>query len=301
MGRFLRLLAVAGLWVACFAGAAYADKRVALVIGNADYKNVAALTNPINDAKAIGEALSRLGFNVRNQTDLGFDAMRRALSEFARETSGADIAVIYYAGHGMEFDGQNYPHPRRCQALDRSRRSLRDDLHLARPERSRRGARARGSSFSMPAATTLCRHDAVGAKSRSLGRGLARIEPSAGTIVAYAAKEGTTADDGDGEHSPFAAALLEHIEEPGIDVQFLFRKVRDTVLDKTNGNQEPFTYGSLPGRTVLLSPEKPTVPAAPPSIRVAAPTRRPAPRSPPRSPSGTPSRTAAIAPCTTPT
>ena len=103
----------------------------------------------------------------------------------------------------------------------------------------------------------------LASNSRALGRGLARVEPSVGTIVAYAAKEGTTADDGDGEHSPFAAALLQHIEEPGIDVQFLFRKVRDTVLETTNGNQEPFTYGSLPGRSRAPLAEKPAPPAVP--------------------------------------
>src|SRR6202023_1093112 len=106
----------------------------------------------------------------------------------------------------------------------------------------------------------------VGAKSRSIGRGLARVEPDVGTLVAYAAREGTTADDGDSEHSPFTKALLQHIEEPGIDVDFLLREVRDTVREETNGNQVPFTYGSLPGKVVLLSPLKQPTPPPPPAI-----------------------------------
>ena len=260
MRCLFRLIAVILLW-AVSAAAAQADKRVALVIGNADYKNVAALSNPINDATAIGAALARLGFTVRSHNDVGFDSMRRALNEFAREANGADIAVVYYAGHGMEFDGQNYLIPvdaRLGTDLDVPYEAISLSLALNALDGAR-GTRLLilDACRDNPFASSM----RIGAKSRSIGRGLARIEPSVGTIVAYAAKEGTTADDGDGKHSPFAAALLEHIEEPGIDVQFLFRKVRDSVLEATNGNQEPFTYGSLPGRTVLLSPEKPAQPA----------------------------------------
>ena len=260
MRCLFRLIGVILLW-AVSSAAAQADKRVALVIGNADYKNVAALSNPINDATAIGAALGRLGFTVRSHNDVGFDSMRRALNEFAREANGADIAVVYYAGHGMEFDGQNYLIPvdaRLGTDLDVPYEAISLSLALNALDGAR-GTRLLilDACRDNPFASSM----RIGAKSRSIGRGLARIEPSVGTIVAYAAKEGTTADDGDGKHSPFAAALLEHIEEPGIDVQFLFRKVRDSVLEATNGNQEPFTYGSLPGRTVLLSPEKPAQPA----------------------------------------
>ena len=88
---------------------------------------------------------------------------------------------------------------------------------------------------------------------RSIGRGLARVEPDVGTLVSFAAREGTTAEDGDGSNSPYAAALLKHLEEPGLEVQFLFRKVRDSVMQATNRRQQPFTYGSLPGREIFLA------------------------------------------------
>lgn len=259
MSLFCRLFAVVILWLS-LAPSAHADKRVALVIGNAGYESVPDLINPINDATAIGAALERLGFTVKNQTDLSFDAMRRALGEFAGQSSGADIAIIYYAGHGIEIGGQNYLIP-----VDARLATDVEVPYEAIPLSLALGAldEARGTRLLI---LDACRNNPfagsikVSNKSRSIGRGLARVEPGVGTIVAYAAKEGTTADDGDAEHSPFAKALLQHIEEPGIDVQFLFRKVRDTVLEDTNGNQEPFTYGSLPGKAVLLSPAKEIAP-----------------------------------------
>lgn len=261
MRSMFRLLAVAVLWLCAAATApALAEKRVALVIGNAGYSSVAALSNPINDATAIGDALERLGFSVRRQSDLTFDSMRKTLNEFAREANGADIAIIYYAGHGMELAGQNYLIPvdaKLATDLDVPYEAISLNLTLGALDG------ARGTRLLI---LDACRDNPFKASmkvadaSRSIGRGLARIEPSVGTIVAYAAKEGTTADDGNGEHSPFASALLEHIEEPGIDVQFLFRKVRDTVIEETGGKQEPFTYGSLPGRAVPLSPAAPEAP-----------------------------------------
>ena len=263
MWRGLQLLSVLFFWLA-LVGAASAEKRVALVIGNAGYESVPRLTNPTNDAAAIGEAFTRLGFTVSRQTDVGFDAMRRALKDFAGIAAGADLAVIYYAGHGMEIGGDNYLVPidaKLASDVDVPYEAISVNLALGALEG------ARGTRLLI---LDACRNNPflakihVGARSRSIGRGLARVEPGVGTIVAYAAKEGTTAEDGDADHSPFTKALLKHIEEPGIDIQFLFREVRDTVLEDTNGNQEPFTYGSLPGRAVLLSPAKEPEPSPPP-------------------------------------
>jgi uncharacterized caspase-like protein len=262
MHRSIRVLGIV-FFSLVLATSAYAEKRVALVIGNAGYQSVPRLGNPGADATAIGAALQRLGFTVRNETDVGFDAMRRALRDFARVTEGADFAVIYYAGHGMEVGGENYLVP-----VDAKLASDVDVPYEAIPLSLAMDAVA-GARGTRLIILDACRNNPflakmqVGAKSRSLGRGLARIEPDVGTLVAYAAKEGTTAEDGDAEHSPFAKALLQHIEEPGIDIQFLLREVRDTVLEDTNGNQEPFTYGSLPGRAVLLSPAKEPPPPPP--------------------------------------
>jgi Caspase domain len=263
MRRSIQVLSIVFVWLA-LAVSAHADKRVALVIGNAGYQSVPRLGNPTNDAGAIGAAFKRLGFTVRSETDLGFDAMRRALKDFAGVSAGADLAVIYYAGHGMEIGGENYLVPvdaKLASDVDVPYEAISLNLALGAVEG------ARGTRLVI---LDACRNNPfvatmrVGARSRSIGRGLARVEPDVGTIVAYSAKEGTTAEDGDAEHSPFTKALLQHIEEPGIDVQFLLREVRDTVLEETNGNQEPFTYGSLPGRAVLLSPPKEPAPAPPP-------------------------------------
>jgi hypothetical protein len=262
MRRGVQVLSVLFFWLV-LVGAASAEKRVALVIGNAGYESVPRLTNPTNDAAAIAEAFTRLGFTVNRQADLGFDAMRRALKDFAGTAAGADLAVIYYAGHGMEIGGDNYLVPidaKLATDVDVPYEAISVNLALGALDG------ARGTRLLI---LDACRNNPflakihVGARSRSIGRGLARVEPGVGTIVAYAAKEGTTAEDGDADHSPFTKALLKHIEEPGIDVQFLFREVRDTVLEDTNGNQEPFTYGSLPGRAVLLSPAKEPLPPPP--------------------------------------
>ena len=263
MQRTVQALSVVFLWLA-LAASAYADKRVALVIGNSGYQSVQTLTNPTKDAAAVSAALQRLGFTVRNETDIGFDAMRRALKDFAGASAGADFAVIYYAGHGMEIGGENYLVPTDAKLatdVDVPYEAIPLNLALGAVEG------ARGTRLII---LDACRNNPflakmqVGSKSRSISRGLARIEPEFGTLIAYAAKEGTTADDGDVEHSPFTKAILEHIEEPGIDVEFLFREVRDSVLSQTNGGQEPYTSGSLPGKTVLLSPAKEPAPAAPP-------------------------------------
>ena len=255
MRRRIQVLSIVFVWLALTASA-YADKRVALVIGNADYQSVPQLGNPIKDAAAMAAALQRLGFTVQSATDVGFDALRRALKDFAGASTGADIAVIYYAGHGMEIGGENYLVPVDAKLAtdgDVPFEAISLELALGAVEG------ARGTRLII---LDACRNNPftarmkVGAKSRSIGRGLARVEPEVGTIVAYSAKEGTTAEDGDADHSPFTKALLQHIEEPGIDVQFLLREVRDTVLEQTNGKQEPFTYGSLPGKAVLLSSPK---------------------------------------------
>ena len=189
--------------------------------------------------------------------------MHRVLQDFAGRSAGADMAVIYYAGHGIEIGGQNYLIPNDAKLasdVDVPYEAISLDLALGALDG------ARGTRLLI---LDACRNNPFAAKmgasgkSRSIGRGLAAVEPSVGTIVAYAAREGTISEDGDADHSPFTKALLQHIEEPEIDIQFLFREVRDSVLESTNGKQETFTYGSLPGKPVLLSPVPTAMPTAP--------------------------------------
>ena len=223
--------------------------RVALIIGNGAYQNVAQLTNPTNDAKLIAAALKQDGFGVTLANDLDHAGLVKALRAFANEADTADWAVVYFAGHGIEMAGTNYLIPVDAKLLtDRDVDfeavpigqvlSAIDGAHVLRLV-------ILDACRNNPFAATLKRTAGEG---RDIGRGLARIEPARGTEVVYSAKEGTIAADGDGADSPFATALAQHLTEPGIEVDKLFRLVRDDVLDATGNRQEPFVYGSLPGR-----------------------------------------------------
>jgi len=224
-------------------------RRVALVIGNSAYAAVPTLKNPATDAKAIADALKGLGFEkVTLKLDLDRHATWTALTDFADEASRADWAVIYYAGHGIELDGQNYIIPVDAR-LQSDRKVSFETVPLDNVLEATAGARKfrlviLDACRNNPFLTTMVRV----ASSRSIGRGLSRIEPQGGVLVAYAAKAGEVALDGDTGNSPFVTALIDELEQPGLEVSLLFRRVRDSVLDLTNGTQEPYTYGSLPGR-----------------------------------------------------
>ncbi len=230
----------------------WAERRVALVIGNSGYEHVSRLPNPENDATAISASLERLGFAVRKVENLTYDAMRRTLRDFGSEAAGADVALVFYAGHGIEVNNQNYVIP-----VDARLKRDRDIDYEAVPLDllTQAVADARGLKLVL---LDACRDNPFAASmkrtsgTRSIGRGLSRVEPAQGILVSYAAKEGTTADDGSGANSPYTEALLAHLEQPGLEINFLFRKVRDHVLASTGGRQEPFTYGSLPGKQIYL-------------------------------------------------
>ncbi len=168
------------------------------------------------------------------------------MRDFRSCVAGADIAVIYYAGHRIEVDKQNYLIPTDATLAsdgDVDYEAIPLDLVL----RSVDSAKLLrlvivDACRNNPFATNMTRAGA----SRSIGRGLARVEPSGNTFFAFAAKEGTTAADGEGRNSPVATALLQHIEEPGLEIGLLFRKVRDSVLEKTGGEQEPFCMDRSP-------------------------------------------------------
>jgi uncharacterized caspase-like protein/invasion protein IalB len=240
------------LFVSLIACPAHAEKRVALVIGNAAYKNAATLQNPRNDANDIAAALTRLNFSVNKVMDGTFDDMRRALLQFGRDTVGADMAVIYYSGHGMEIGGENWLIPVDAELLSDS-----DAESEAIPLKSAMLQAAHGSSLGL-VILDACRNNPFAAKMqrsaryRSVDRGLVRVEPTDNVLVAYAAREGTVAGDGDGRHSPFTTALLNNIETPGLEITFLFRNVRDEVLAATKREQQPFVYGSLSRQAIYL-------------------------------------------------
>ena len=227
-------------------------RRVALVIGNSAYANVSALTNPRNDAAAIAEALRAVGFDeVKELNDLDQTAFRRALREFTSLSAGAETAVIYYAGHGVEVDGRNYLVP-----VDATLSEATDTEFEAIPLDSARTA-VSGASKLRLVILDACRNNpfklASAGGTRSVGRGLARVEPGANEVVAYAAREGTVAADGEDGNSPYAKALVKHLKRPGLDVRLMFGEVRDEVMAATGKTQEPFIYGTLGGQPVTLS------------------------------------------------
>lgn len=265
MIRLLRIIGIVCLLTFLQASVAAAGARVALVIGNSGYINVPNLQNPANDANDIGDVLEQLGFEVDRRIDLSQIELLRALKEFQRRTITADVAVIYYAGHGIEIDRQNYLIP-----IDATLKTDRDIAFEAVTLETALLA-VEGAKVLSLVIVDACRNNPFVATikrtsaSRSIGRGLALVEPARNTLVAYAAKEGTQAYDGDGRNSPYASALIRTLEEPGIEIGKVFRRVRDRVLDATNGAQEPFLYGSLSADDIFLNPPIQSEPVVQPS------------------------------------
>jgi Caspase domain len=238
-----------------FSASAGTQAKVALVVGNGTYRNVPEIPNPPNDATDVAAAFLRLGFSVRLVTDASYDDMRKALLEFSQKARESEVAVVFFAGHGMELGGENWLIPVDAE--------LKTDLDIEQEAISLRGIMTMVSASSKLGVVILdaCRNNPfLGRIKRSiatrggLGRGLSRVEPMTNVLVAYAARDGTTAADGAGRNSPFTTALLRHMETPGLEINFLFRHVRDDVIAATNDEQEPFIYGSLSKDAVYFKP-----------------------------------------------
>jgi tetratricopeptide (TPR) repeat protein len=225
------------------------ERRVALIIGNAAYANAGRLANPRGDAASVAVALRRLGFSkVVEEYDLTLDQMKRVLRDFSEEAEGTDWAVIYFAGHGMQVDGRNFLIPVDAQLLKAT------DVEDETVDLSRVMDRIANAKKLRLVILDACRNNPylsrmtqVGRVKRALDRGLSIVEPQHGELVVFATRDGHVAEDGNTEHSPFTAALLQHIVTPKLDIRIMFSRVRDTVLKNSNNVQEPFTYGSLPG------------------------------------------------------
>jgi tetratricopeptide (TPR) repeat protein len=231
------------------------DTRVALVIGNSAYANVQKLPNPKADAEKIAETLRAAGFTqVTVAFDLTRDKFVDTLKTFASVAARADWGVVYFAGHGIEFDGNNFLVPIEAK-LESDRDVAFEAVALDQVLLAVEGAKKLrlvilDACRDNPFAKSMKR--SVGG-TRSVGRGLAQIEPDGATLVAYAAKHGQYAMDGEpGVNSPFVRALVKNLETPGIEISLLFRKVRDDVMAATGRKQEPFTYGSLPSEELFF-------------------------------------------------
>ena len=256
MSRPLLFLLLGFLFVIS-ADPARAEKRVALVIGISRYQQVPPLDNPAHDAAAMGALFRKAGFDVvDDKRDLGIVDLRRAVREFSEKAQDADIAVVYYAGHGIEVDGLNYLVPADAKLardfdVDDEAVSLDRVLRALDPVKRLRLV-ILDACRDNPLAGTIKKSVAT----RSIGRGLAKVEPTTpNTLVAFATKAGAVADDGNGENSQYTSALVKYIAEPGVDVRVAFGRVRDEVLKRTSNRQEPFVYGSLGGDNLALVPQ----------------------------------------------
>ena len=257
-GLIRPLIGAALLWAAAWMPA-IAEKRVALVIGNAAYQNATPLRNPVNDANALSASLERLGFQVLLGTDLDLAGMRSLVRDFGVAARDADTGLFFYAGHGLQVAGRNYLLP-----VDASLETETDldfsavDSTLIQRQLER-GPQTRllflDACRDNPFSTSLARSMGATRSANALGRGLARIEAAGGSLIAFATDPGDVAADGEGQHSPFTQALLEHIETPGLEINVMLTRVRTDVFEATKNRQRPWTSSSLIGEVYLAAKE----------------------------------------------
>ena len=239
--------------MSAFSTLAVAVERVALIIGNAQYQHAPYLSNPMNDAKAVAEQLVKLGFEVDEPLyNLDRAAMVKALREFGRKARSAKAAVVYYAGHGMEVQGENYLLPVDAR-LEYQADAPFETLPLSAMLNQIAGAQdyrlvILDACRDNPLANQMRRRDGT----RAAYRGLEPVEPTTQTYVAYAAKAGTRARDGSGKHSPFTQALLKHLPQR-LPLERLFGAVREDVLRQTGKAQEPHLYGAFGLKPIYLA------------------------------------------------
>jgi uncharacterized caspase-like protein len=268
IGRFLCLMLM--MLAATTASRAANEQRVALVIGNGAYKNTIELPNAPNDAAAVAASLKRLGFVVVEGSNLTYSGMTDKLREFSRALNGADVGLVYYAGHGMQVAGENYLIPVDAalkQESDLEFEAVKVDavLHQLQLEAKVKVVildACRDNPLVTQLARSMAANSNSGSKTRSAATsaGLSAIETdsASGTMIAFATAPGTVALDGQGTHSPFTAALLDNMETPGIDIDVMMKRVRGEVARTTGDRQQPWTNSSLTAEFYM----RPAAPAA---------------------------------------
>lgn len=230
------------------------ERRIALVIGNSAYK-VGPLKNPVNDARLIATTLRSVGFKVIERTNVDQKAMKRALQKFGdllEEAGKAGVGLFYYAGHGVQANGRNYLIPLGAEIQresDLEIEALRANAVLSTMDY----ARNRLNFVIMDA----CRNNPYARSFRSASRGLARMEAPRGTLVAYATGPGDVAADGKGDNSPYTEALVKAMQEPGVPVEQMFKRVRLMVEEETDSKQTPWEESSLTGDFYFIPLKKP--------------------------------------------
>jgi hypothetical protein len=238
--------------------------KVALVIGNANYEE-GALSNPVNDATDMAKALRELGFEVTLWQNQDLRSMENEIAVFSQQLRKGGVGVFYYAGHGVQVEGENYLIPLKAQLLN-EKDARYEAVALGKVLNAMEEARNQVNIIIIDA----CRDNPFYRRWRSSRRGsnvrgLTTVSPPSGIIIAYATREGNTAADGVGQrNSPFTSALLENIKKPNIDVQLMFRRVSTSVKEKTNAVQQPWTEGNLEGDEFYLNPQQTVVVSPPP-------------------------------------
>ncbi len=275
MPHLLALLSA--LFLILVSSQARAEKRVALVIGNSAYQNTAALKNSKNDARDMASTLTRLGFEVVEGMDLDKRAMERTIRLFATKLGRADVALFFFAGHGVQVGGQNYLLPVDAKLSgegDVDFESLALTLVLKQMERDAKTSIVLlDACRDNPLARNLAR--GMGTRSVQIGQGLAEVKAGVGTLIGFSTQPGNVALDGDGHNSPYAAALVKHMETPGKDVSAVLVAVRNDVLHATDGKQVPWEHTSLTGEVYFRPGSAPgattTNTAPPPAFKTTAP------------------------------
>ena len=242
--------------------AAYAGERVALVIGNATYATTTRLTNPQSDAKLVSDALRKTGFDTVTVSDASLLEFRAALRNFRSKAASAEIAMVYYAGHGIEADGKNWLIPVDAQ-LEQDFDLPDQAVDLDRVLDAMAGAKVR------VVVLDACRNNPFGRSwasgTRAVSRGLGRVEVD-DVMIIYAAAPGATALDGAAGNSPFARSLAARLIQSDLPVQLLGGAVRDDVLTATRGSQRPFVSASMTGTPIYLTRSPSAPPVQHPSV-----------------------------------
>ncbi len=228
------------------------SKRVALVIGNSNYKSVYSLKNAVNDSRSISVVLSRLGFEVIEKSDISRAGFMAALEEFSKAAQDAEAAVFYYSGHGFQLGGSNFLVPTDAQLNNRSN-ILDETMRLGDVSNAVQDRNRQTLIF-----LDACRNNPLPASVRdaTMSDGLAQLEAGNGTFVAFATQPGNITRDGAGDHSPFAAALIEHMETPGISISDMMIEVRNSVEVATLETQTPWDQSSLRNQFYFLPQEE---------------------------------------------
>ena len=231
-----------------WAQSASAEKRVALIIGNSAYQHTIPLPNPKNDAVVLSRVLKRLGFDVVTGVNLKRTDFEKTVRTFAQRLKTADVGLFFYAGHGLQVNGNNYLVPIDAKLADEADLEfamVKMDAVMRQMERnSKTNLIFIDACRDNPLARSLAR--AMGrTRSASIGRGLAPVRSGIGSMITFATEPGNVALDGEGKNSPFTSALVHHIETPGLDIADLLRRVRRQVIDTTKGRQVPWNHSSL--------------------------------------------------------